>query len=126
MLAVARCRSSRVARVGLSEAEAKSQGIAYEVTRYGLDDLDLAIADRDAHGFVKVIIPPGKDRILGVTIVGAHAGELLAEFTLAMKPGHAIGIYAVGMLSGALSFLPGGRGGAEAAMMPWEPTLVGF
>ncbi|MBP6583677.1 MAG: hypothetical protein KA204_09505 [Chromatiaceae bacterium] len=87
MLAVARCRSSRVARVGLSEAEAKSQGIAYEVTRYGLDDLDLAIADSDAHGFVKVLTPPGKDRILGVTIVGAHAGELLAEFTLAMKHG---------------------------------------
>ncbi len=79
--------SPEVARVGLSEAEAKAQGIAYEVTRYGLDDLDRAIADSDAHGFVKVLTPPGKDRILGVTIVGAHAGELLAEFTLAMKHG---------------------------------------
>ncbi|MGB8145260.1 MAG: FAD-dependent oxidoreductase [Chromatiaceae bacterium] len=79
--------SPEVARVGLSEAEAKAQGIAYEVTRYGLDDLDRAIADSDAQGFVKVLTPPGKDRILGVTIVGAHAGELLAEFTLAMKHG---------------------------------------
>ncbi|MGB7552575.1 MAG: FAD-dependent oxidoreductase, partial [Chromatiaceae bacterium] len=79
--------SPEVARVGLSEAEAKAQGIAYEVTRYGLDDLDRAIADSDAYGFVKVLTPPGKDRILGVTIVGAHAGELLAEFTLAMKHG---------------------------------------
>jgi pyruvate/2-oxoglutarate dehydrogenase complex dihydrolipoamide dehydrogenase (E3) component/uncharacterized membrane protein YdjX (TVP38/TMEM64 family) len=79
--------SPEVARVGLSEEEAKAQGIAYEVTRYGLDDLDRAIADSDAQGFVKVLTPPGKDRILGVTIVGAHAGELLAEFTLAMKHG---------------------------------------
>jgi pyruvate/2-oxoglutarate dehydrogenase complex dihydrolipoamide dehydrogenase (E3) component/uncharacterized membrane protein YdjX (TVP38/TMEM64 family) len=79
--------SPEVARVGLSEAEAKAQGIAYEVTRYGLDDLDRAIADSDAHGFVKVLTPPGKDRILGVTLVGEHAGELLAEFTLAMKHG---------------------------------------
>ncbi|MBP9604045.1 MAG: FAD-dependent oxidoreductase [Chromatiaceae bacterium] len=79
--------SPEVARVGLSEVEAKAQGIAYEVTRYGLDDLDRAIADSDAHGFVKILTPPGKDRILGVTIVGAHAGELLAEFTLAMKHG---------------------------------------
>ncbi len=79
--------SPEVARVGLSEEEAKAQGIAFEVTRYGLDDLDRAIADGDAHGFVKVITPKGKDRILGATIVGEHAGELLAEFTLAMKHG---------------------------------------
>ena len=79
--------SPEVARVGLSEAEAQAQGIAYEVTRYGLDDLDRAIADSDTQGFVKVLTPPGQDRILGVTIVGAHAGELLAEFTLAMKHG---------------------------------------
>jgi pyruvate/2-oxoglutarate dehydrogenase complex dihydrolipoamide dehydrogenase (E3) component/uncharacterized membrane protein YdjX (TVP38/TMEM64 family) len=79
--------SPEVARVGLSEEEAKAQGLPHEVTRYGLDDLDRAIADGDAEGFVKVITPPGKDRILGVTIVGEHAGELLAEFTLAMKHG---------------------------------------
>ncbi|MBU0498448.1 MAG: FAD-dependent oxidoreductase [Gammaproteobacteria bacterium] len=76
-----------VARVGLSEAEVKAQGIPHEVTRYGLDNLDRALADGAAHGFVKVLTPPGKDRILGVTIVGEHAGELLAEFTLAMKHG---------------------------------------
>jgi pyruvate/2-oxoglutarate dehydrogenase complex dihydrolipoamide dehydrogenase (E3) component len=76
-----------VARVGLSETEAKEQGIAYEVTRYGIDDLDRAIADGTAHGFVKVLTVPGKDRILGVTIVGEHAADLLAEFVLAMKHG---------------------------------------
>ncbi len=76
-----------VARVGLSESEAEEQGVAYEVTRYGIDDLDRAIADGTAHGFVKVLTVPGKDRILGVTIVGEHAGDLLAEYVLAMKHG---------------------------------------
>ncbi|MBI3157450.1 MAG: FAD-dependent oxidoreductase [Burkholderiales bacterium] len=76
-----------VARVGLNEQEAKAQGVAYEVTRYGLDDLDRAIADSAAHGWVKVLTVPGKDRILGATIVGAHAGDLLAEYVLAMKHG---------------------------------------
>jgi pyruvate/2-oxoglutarate dehydrogenase complex dihydrolipoamide dehydrogenase (E3) component len=76
-----------VARVGLSESEAKEQGVPYEVTRYGIDDLDRAIADGTAHGFVKVLTVPGKDRILGVTIVGEHAGDLLAEYVLAMKHG---------------------------------------
>jgi len=76
-----------VARVGLNEQEAKKKGIACEVTKYGLDDLDRAIADGTAHGFVKVLTVPGKDRILGVTLVGEHAGDLLAEFVLAMKHG---------------------------------------
>ena len=76
-----------VARVGLNEQEAQEQGIACEVTRYGLDDLDRAIADGAARGFVKVLTKPGKDRILGVTIVGEHGGDLLAEFVLAMKHG---------------------------------------
>ncbi len=76
-----------VARVGLNEQEAKEKGIAYEVTRYGIDDLDRAIADSAAHGFVKVLTVPGKDKILGVTIVGVHAGDLLAEYVLAMKHG---------------------------------------
>nr|MCU0956680.1 FAD-dependent oxidoreductase [Hydrogenophaga sp.] len=76
-----------VARVGLNEQEAKEKGIAYEVTTYGIDDLDRAIADSEAHGFVKVLTVPGKDRILGVTIVGTHAGDLLAEYVLAMKHG---------------------------------------
>jgi pyruvate/2-oxoglutarate dehydrogenase complex dihydrolipoamide dehydrogenase (E3) component/uncharacterized membrane protein YdjX (TVP38/TMEM64 family) len=76
-----------VARVGLNEQEAREQGIAVEVTRYGIDDLDRAIADSAAHGWVKVLTVPGKDRILGVTIVGVHAGDLLAEYVLAMKHG---------------------------------------
>lgn len=74
-----------VSRVGLSEKDAKEQGIEVEVTRYGIDDLDRAIADGENHGFVKVLTAKGSDKILGVTIVGAHAGELLAEFVLAMK-----------------------------------------
>ena len=74
-----------VARVGINETEAKEQGIAYDVTRYDLDDLDRAIAESETAGFVKVLTPPGKDTILGATIVSAHAGELLAEYVLAMK-----------------------------------------
>jgi pyruvate/2-oxoglutarate dehydrogenase complex dihydrolipoamide dehydrogenase (E3) component/uncharacterized membrane protein YdjX (TVP38/TMEM64 family) len=76
-----------VARVGLGEDEAKQQGVHYEVTRYGLDDLDRAIAEDEDHGFIKVLTVPGKDRILGAVVVGTHAGEILAEFTLAMKHG---------------------------------------
>lgn len=76
-----------VARVGINEQEAKERGISYEVTRFDIDDLDRAIADGAAHGFVKVLTVPGKDKILGVTIVGVHGGDLLAEFILAMKHG---------------------------------------
>lgn len=76
-----------VARVGLNEQEAKEKGVDYEVTRYGIDDLDRAIADSADHGWVKVLTVPGKDKILGVTIVGVHAGDLLAEYVLAMKHG---------------------------------------
>ncbi len=76
-----------VARVGLSEQEAKERGIAYEMVEYGIDDLDRAIADGTARGFVKVLTVPGKDTILGAVIVGAHAGDTLAEFVLAMKHG---------------------------------------
>ena len=74
-----------VARVGINEREAKKQRLSYEVTRYQIDDLDRAIADGEAHGFVKVITPKGKDTVLGVTIVGHHAGDLIAEYVLAMK-----------------------------------------
>jgi len=76
-----------VARVGLNEIEAGEQNIAHEVTVYGIDDLDRAIADSEDHGFVKVLSEPGKDRIIGVTIVGEHAGDLIAEYVLAMKHG---------------------------------------
>jgi dihydrolipoamide dehydrogenase len=76
-----------VARVGINETEAKEHGIAHEVYTYGIDDLDRAIADGEAHGFVKVITPPGSDKILGVTIAGEHAGDLLVEYVAAMKHG---------------------------------------
>jgi pyruvate/2-oxoglutarate dehydrogenase complex dihydrolipoamide dehydrogenase (E3) component len=76
-----------VAHVGLNETEAKERNIAHTVTVYGIDDLDRAIADSEAHGFVKVLTAPGTDRILGVTIVGEHAGDLIAEYVLAMKHG---------------------------------------
>jgi len=76
-----------VARVGLNEQEAREKNIACEVTKYGMDDLDRAIADGAAYGFVKVLTVPGTDKILGATIVGEHAGDLLAEFVLAMKHG---------------------------------------
>lgn len=74
----------------LNEQEARARGIAFETSTYKLDDLDRAIADGEAHGFVKVLTVPGKDRILGVTIVGEHAADLIAEYVLAMK--HGIGL----------------------------------
>ncbi len=76
-----------VARVGLSEAEARGKGIDYEVTRYDIEELDRAIADGDARGWVKVLTQPGKDTVLGATIVGTHAGDLLTEYVTAMKHG---------------------------------------
>ena len=76
-----------VARVGLSETEAKERGIAHEVSVYGIEELDRAIADGTAHGMVKVLTVPGKDRILGATIVGEHAGDLIAEYVAAMRHG---------------------------------------
>jgi dihydrolipoamide dehydrogenase len=79
-----------VARVGLSETEAMEKNIDYDVTKYGIDDLDRAIADNEAKGFVKVLTAKGSDRILGCTIVGAHGGELITEFVTAMK--HNIGL----------------------------------
>lgn len=79
-----------VARVGLNKLEAAEQNIPYEVTDYGIDDLDRAIADSEDHGLVRVLTKPGTDKILGVTIVGAHAGDLIAEYVLAMK--HNLGL----------------------------------
>ena len=76
-----------VARSGLNELEAKEKRIPYEVTTYGIDDLDRAIADEAAFGIVKVLTVPGKDRILGVTIVGLHAGDIISEYVAAMKHG---------------------------------------
>ena len=76
-----------VARVGLNEQDAKEKSIPYEVTRFQMEELDRAIADGNTQGFIKVLTVPGKDKILGVTIVGEHAGDLLAEYVLAMKHG---------------------------------------
>jgi len=79
-----------VARVGLNEQDAKEQDIDYEVTTYGIEDLDRAITDEEAHGLVKVLTVPGKDTILGVTIVGEHAADLITEYISAMR--HGIGL----------------------------------
>lgn len=79
-----------VARVGLNEREAQQRGVAYKTTRYDLAELDRALAEQAAEGFVKVLTVPGKDRILGATCVGPHAGEWSAEFVLAMR--HRIGL----------------------------------
>ena len=76
-----------VARVGLNEMEAKEKGIAFDVTRYDFKDLSRAIADSEARGEIKVLTPPGKDKILGVTVAGEHAGDLITEFILAMQNG---------------------------------------
>ncbi|TFF76905.1 pyridine nucleotide-disulfide oxidoreductase [Aeromonas taiwanensis] len=82
--------SPEIARVGLNRKEAEGQGIAFEATRFDLAELDRAIADGEREGFVEVLTVPGKDKILGVTIVGTHAGERIAEFVLAMR--HKLGL----------------------------------
>ena len=82
--------SPEIARVGLNRKEAEAQGIPFEATRFELAELDRAIADGERHGFIEVLTVPGKDRILGATIVGAHAGERIAEFVLAMR--HRLGL----------------------------------
>jgi len=79
-----------VARVGLNEKDAQEKGVEYEVTTYGLDDLDRAITDSEAHGLVKVLTKPGADKIIGVTIVGPHASDIIAEYVFAMK--HKLGL----------------------------------
>jgi pyruvate/2-oxoglutarate dehydrogenase complex dihydrolipoamide dehydrogenase (E3) component/uncharacterized membrane protein YdjX (TVP38/TMEM64 family) len=104
-----------VARVGLSETEAREKGIPHEVTRYGIDDLDRAIADGTARGFVKVLTAPGRDRILGVTIVGEHAGDLIAEFVLAMK--HGLGL---GRILGTIHIYPTLAEANKAAAGAWR------
>lgn len=108
-----------VARVGLSEEEAKQQGVHYEATRYGLDDLDRAIAEDEDHGFIKVLTVPGKDRILGAVVAGTHAGEILAEFTLAMK--HGIGL---NKILGTIHPYPTWNESAKAAAGQWKQAHV--
>ncbi|QWL62353.1 FAD-dependent oxidoreductase [Aeromonas jandaei] len=79
-----------IARVGLNQKEARAQGIPFELTRFALAELDRAIADGERQGFIEVLTVPGKDTILGATIMGTHAGERIAEFVLAMR--HRLGL----------------------------------
>jgi pyruvate/2-oxoglutarate dehydrogenase complex dihydrolipoamide dehydrogenase (E3) component/uncharacterized membrane protein YdjX (TVP38/TMEM64 family) len=108
-----------VARVGLNETEAKEKKIAYEVTTYDLGDLDRAIADEHAHGLVKVLTAPGKDRILGATIVGEHAGDLIAEFVLAMR--HGLGL---NKILGTIHIYPTYAEAAKYAAGNWKRAHV--
>jgi len=115
-----------VARVGLNELEATERGVPYEATVYRLDELDRAITDSEAHGFVKVLTVPGKDRILGVTIVGEHAGDLLAEFVLAMQQSIGLNkilgtIHTYPTLAEANKFAAGNwkRAHAPATLLAW-------
>jgi pyruvate/2-oxoglutarate dehydrogenase complex dihydrolipoamide dehydrogenase (E3) component/uncharacterized membrane protein YdjX (TVP38/TMEM64 family) len=108
-----------VARVGLNETEAKEKGIAYEVTTYDLADLDRAIADGAARGIVKVLTAPGKDRILGATIAGERAGDLIAEFVVAMR--HGLGL---GKLLGTIHVYPTYAEAAKYAAGAWKRAHV--
>jgi pyruvate/2-oxoglutarate dehydrogenase complex dihydrolipoamide dehydrogenase (E3) component len=104
-----------VARVGLSERDAAEQDIDVEVTRYEFAELDRAVAESARKGFIKVLTPPGKDRILGVTIVSEHAGDLLAEFVIAMK--HDLGL---NKILGTIHAYPTWAEGAKYAAGNWK------
>ncbi len=108
-----------VARVGINETEAREAGMEVEVTRYDLGELDRAIAEEEDHGWIKVLTPPGKDRILGATIVGPHAGDLLAEFVLAMK--HGIGL---NKILGTIHSYPTLAEGVKAAAGEWKRAHI--
>jgi dihydrolipoamide dehydrogenase len=122
-----------VAHVGLSEADARAKGIPYEITKYGIDDLDRAIADNTAEGFVKVLTVPGKDKILGATIVGYHAGDLLTEFVTAMKQGLGLKkilgtIHSYPTISEANKFAAGewSRAHAPQLLLKWVEKFHGW
>ncbi|MET0107193.1 MAG: FAD-dependent oxidoreductase [Sedimenticola sp.] len=104
-----------VGRVGLNEQEAQQKGVPYEVTVYELDDLDRAIADGEAFGFVKVLTVPGKDKILGATIVGDHAGDLIAEFVAAMRHG-----FGLNKILGTIHIYPTWTEGNKYAAGNWK------
>ncbi|MFH1982049.1 MAG: FAD-dependent oxidoreductase [Pseudomonadota bacterium] len=106
-----------VARVGLNALEAREKGIACEVTTYGIDDLDRAIADSEDHGLVRVLTQPGTDKILGVTIMGAHASDIIAEFVLAMK--HNLGL---NKILGTIHIYPTLAEANKAAAGLWKRT----
>ena len=115
-----------IARVGLNEAEAKGKGMRYEITRYELAELDRAITDGATAGFIKVLTVPGKDRILGATIVGARAGDMLGEFTLAMTNG-----LGLGAILKTIHPYPGWSEAAKAVSGEWRrahlsPRLLGL
>ena len=122
-----------VAHVGLSEADAKAKEMPYEITKYGIDDLDRAIADNTAEGFVKVLTVPGKDKILGATIVGYHAGDLLTEFVTAMKQGLGLKkilgtIHSYPTISEANKFAAGdwSRAHAPQSLLKWIEKYHGW
>ena len=113
-----------VARVGMSEDEAKKAGVMVDVTKYGIDDLDRAIADEEAEGFVKLLTAPGSGKLLGVTIVGDHAGDLLHEYILAMRKGMSVkdilGIHIYPTLAEANNFAA-----SEWRKARLSPALIG-
>ena len=122
-----------VARVGLNELEAKEKNLPYEVTTYLIDDLDRAIADGEAHGLIKVLTVPGKDKILGVTIVGEHAGDLIAEYVLAMKQGIGLNkilgtIHIYPTLAEANKYVAGNwkKAHAPAGLLRWVERFHGW
>ena len=104
-----------VARVGINERDAAEQDIDVEVTRYEFAELDRAVAESARKGFIKVLTPPGKDKILGVTIVSEHAGDLLAEFVVAMK--HDLGL---NKILGTIHAYPTWAEGAKYAAGNWK------
>jgi pyruvate/2-oxoglutarate dehydrogenase complex dihydrolipoamide dehydrogenase (E3) component/uncharacterized membrane protein YdjX (TVP38/TMEM64 family) len=108
-----------VARVGLNETEAREKDVAYEVVTYGIEDLDRAIADEAAHGVVKVLTAPGTDRILGATIAGEHAGDLVIEFILAMR--HGIGL---NKILGTIHIYPTLAEASKYAAGAWKRSTV--
>ncbi len=122
-----------VARVGLNEREAQAQGVEYEVTRFDLAELDRAIVDEVAEGFVKVLTVPGRDRILGAMIVGEHAGELITEFVTAMRYGLGLNkilgtVHAYPTLSEANKYAAGvwKRAHAPARVLGWVERFHGW
>ncbi len=122
-----------VARVGLSEKEAQAQGVEYEVTRFDLAELDRAITDEAAEGFVKVLTVPGRDRILGAMIVGEHAGELITEFVTAMRHGLGLNkilgtVHAYPTLSEANRYTAGAwkRAHAPERLLGWVERFHGW
>jgi pyruvate/2-oxoglutarate dehydrogenase complex dihydrolipoamide dehydrogenase (E3) component len=74
-----------IAHVGLSDADAKAKGLEVDTFSYKLDEVDRAILDSEEEGLLQVHVRKGTDKILGATLVAAHAGEMISELTLAIK-----------------------------------------